>query len=81
MHDQPTQEPGERMDLADQDLLATLTNDDSHRPWSLVELAHECGADVTDSLGRLQRAGLIHRLGDFAWATRPAVRARELHEV
>jgi predicted transcriptional regulator len=81
MHDQPTQEPGEPMDLADQDLLATLTNDDSHRPWSVDELARQCGADARESLGRLQRAGLVHRLEDFVWATRAAVRAHELNEV
>jgi predicted transcriptional regulator len=81
MHRQPTQEPGERMDLADQDLLATLTSDDSHRPWSMDELARERGADAGESVARLARAGLVHRSGDFVWATRAAVRARELHEV
>lgn len=81
MHRQPIQEPGERMDLADQDLLTTLTSDDSHRPWSLDELARECGAGAAESVVRLARAGLIHRSDDFVWATRAAVRARELHEV
>jgi hypothetical protein len=81
MHEEPTQEPGERMDLVDQDLLATLTDDDSHRPWSLDELARECGAGAGESVARLQRAGLVHRSGDFVWATRAAIRAHELQEV
>jgi hypothetical protein len=33
---------------------------------------------VRDALGRLHRAGLVHRIGDFVWLTRAAVRAREL---
>jgi hypothetical protein len=68
------------MDRADQDLLSTLTSDESHRPWSVGELARQFGEDPTDALGRLSREGLIHRLGDFVWAARPAVRAQELHD-
>jgi hypothetical protein len=81
MHDQTTPQAAEPMDLADQDLLTTLTDEDSHRPWSLDELAREYGAGADESVGRLQRAGLVHRLGDYVWATRAAVRARELNEV
>jgi predicted transcriptional regulator len=79
MHDQPTPSPGERMDRADKDLLSTLSSDESHRPWSVDELARQLGEDPTAALARLSREGLIHRLGDFAWAARPAVRAQELH--
>jgi predicted transcriptional regulator len=81
MHDQPSQEPGERMDQLDRSLLATLTADDSHRPWSVDELARELGEDPSAPLARLQRAGLIHQLERFVWAARPAVRAQELHDV
>jgi hypothetical protein len=81
MHDQTIPEGAEPMDLADQDLLSTLTDGDSHRPWSVAELARQCGPDARESLGRLQRAGLVHRSGDFVWATRAAIRARELNEV
>jgi hypothetical protein len=80
MHDQPTSSPGERMDRSDSSLLAMLTSDETHRPWSVVEIACEIEDDPTDVLGRLHRAGLIHRLGDFAWAARPAVRSRELND-
>jgi predicted transcriptional regulator len=79
MHDQPTPSPGERMDRADHVLLATLTAEDSHRPWSVEEIARQSGEDPTDALNRLAREGLVHRLGDFACAARAAVRAEELH--
>ena len=81
MHDQPTPEAPEPMDLADQDLLTTLTDEDRQRPWSLEELAREYGAEAGESVARLTRAGLVHRSGDFVWATRAAIRARELSEV
>jgi hypothetical protein len=81
MHDQTIPEAAEPMDLADQDLLTTLTDDERQRPWSLDELVRQCGPDARESVGRLQRAGLIHRHGDYVWATRAAVRARELSEV
>jgi predicted transcriptional regulator len=68
------------MDQLDHSLLSTLTSEDSHRPWSITELASELAADPTDSLARLARAGLIHRADQFVWATRPAVRAQELHD-
>ncbi len=34
--------------------------------------------DVRDAIGDLARAGLLHRSGDFVFATRAAVRAAEL---
>lgn len=80
MHDQPTPSPGERMDRADQDLLSALTSDESHRPWSVQEITWHAGEDPTDALARLAREGLIHRLGDFVWASRPAVRAQQLQD-
>jgi hypothetical protein len=79
MHDQPTPSPGERMDLGDSNLISMLTSDESHRPWSVDEIARQIDDDPNDALARLSRDGMIHRLGDFVWATRPAVRAEELH--
>ena len=81
MHDQTTPQAAEPMDLADQDLLTTLTDEERQRPWSLDELARECGAEAGESVGRLQRAGLVHRSGDVVWASRAAIRAHELNEV
>lgn len=80
MHDQPSQSPGERMDQLDRSLLAALTSNDSHRPWSVDEIASELATDPSAPLARLSRAGLIHRSGDFVWATRAAVRGQELHD-
>jgi hypothetical protein len=79
MHDQPSPSAGEQMDQLDRSLLSTLTSDESHRPWSVAEIEREIATDPSAALNRLARAGLIHRLGDFVWATRPAVRAQELH--
>jgi hypothetical protein len=36
------------------------------------------GEDVTDSIARFHGAGLIHRHGDFMWATRAALIADEI---
>lgn len=49
-------------------------------PWSIEEIACEIGDHpaVTDSLKRLHRAGLVHRLEDFAFPTRSARRFEEI---
>lgn len=49
-------------------------------PWSLEEIARELGdkADAEDAIARLAGAGLIHRLGDFAFPSRSLRRANEL---
>jgi hypothetical protein len=79
MHDEPTPSSAEREDDLDGRVLSVLVSaDDSHRPWSVEQIAREVRQDPRDSLSRLQREGLVHRLGDFAWPTRAAVRAEEL---
>jgi hypothetical protein len=49
-------------------------------PWSLEEIASELGdkADAEDAVARLAGAGLVHRIGDFAFPTRSLRRASEL---
>jgi hypothetical protein len=49
-------------------------------PWSLEEIARELGArpDAEDAVARLTGAGLVHRLGDFAFPTRSLRRASKL---
>lgn len=49
-------------------------------PWSVPELALELESEVdaVDAVNRLQRAGLLHRCGDFVFPTRSARRAAEL---
>ncbi len=54
-----------------------LTLPDQQRPWAVRELVLEIGAqiDVEDALARLHGAGLVHRCGEFVWATRAALAA------
>jgi hypothetical protein len=49
-------------------------------PWSLEEIARELGdrPDAEDAVTRLTGAGLVHRLGDFAFPTRSLRRASKL---
>jgi hypothetical protein len=48
--------------------------------WSLSELAREVGWEVAvaDAVARVHRAGLVHPVGGFVFASRPAVRFCEL---
>jgi hypothetical protein len=78
MHDQPIPTPAEQDDEIDSSILGLLT--DCPVPWSAEEVAREIGDAVgaTDGLGRLARAGLVHRLDGFVFATRAAVRGQRL---
>ena len=71
---EPAGEPGERA------LLALLLDREEQRPWSVRELELEIGSciEVQDSLARLHAVGLVHRCGEFVWASRAALRAEEL---
>ncbi len=71
---------GKEEDGADAAVLAMLLAEDAQRPWSLDEVALELGDRLraTDALNRLQAAGLVHRLGDFVFAARPALHAARL---
>lgn len=53
---------------------------DQSCPWSVQEIVRELGDknDALDALSRLQRMGLVHRLGEFVFPTRAARRAAEL---
>jgi hypothetical protein len=76
----PTPTPIERDNQADGNILLWLTLDHAQRPWSVDEIAREYGDrnDATDALSRLYGAGLIHRMGEFVWATRAAIHANEI---
>lgn len=54
-----------------------LTMPEQQRPWALRELVLEIGdqIEVEDALARLHAVGLIHRCGEFVWATRAALAA------
>jgi predicted transcriptional regulator len=80
MHDQRSPDVGEEERHDDRRVLALLLEPDNQRPWSTDELLREIGDRVVmaDSLARLFAAGLIHRCGEFVFATRPAVRGAAL---
>ena len=68
-------------DHVDQAILSLLLFEPCMGPWAIDELVREIGdrIAVDDSLWRLFRAGLIHRLAEgFVFATRAAARAAAL---
>lgn len=76
----PTLTPPQHDQNADGNILLWLTQDDAQRPWSVDEITREYGdhADAIDALARLHGVGLIHRVGEFVWASRAALRANEI---
>ena len=74
------------MSVAEQDahtdaaILEVLLDDDAQRPWSEDEVALvlEDPIAASDGLGRLARAGLIHRLDRFVFASRAALHADQI---
>jgi hypothetical protein len=74
------------MSVAEQDaqtdttILEVLLDDDAQRPWTENEVALVLNDPIaaSDGLGRLARAGLIHRLDGFVFASRAALHAAEL---
>jgi hypothetical protein len=79
MHDQRTPDPAEVDDKDQAAVLDLLVGSDGVL-WSDAEVARAIGDPirVADALGALHRAGLVHRLDGFVFATRPAVRAARL---
>ncbi|MGN6371523.1 MAG: hypothetical protein ACTHM1_00810 [Solirubrobacteraceae bacterium] len=57
-----------------------LLIDESPWPWTVQELGCELETNrgAEDSVDRLSRAGLLHRLGPFVFPTRAARRAEEI---
>jgi hypothetical protein len=78
--EKPTLTPIERDNQVDGVIMLWLTQDDTHRPWSVDEIAREYGnhGNAVDALARLHGVGLIHRMGEFVWATRAAIHADEI---
>lgn len=54
-----------------------LTTRNAQRPWSIRELELEVSRPISvqDAIASLYGAGLIHRCGEFVWATRAALAA------
>jgi hypothetical protein len=80
MQNDPSMDSGDVLrdaGVADAGIFERLTRPDEQRPWSVGELVLELGSriDVEDALTRLHGTGLVHRCGEFAWATRAALAA------
>ena len=74
----PTEEEGQ----IDSAILGLLIKKGVQRPWSVREVELEIGdpVEVADSLARLYGVGLIHRCGEYVWATRAALAAEAISQ-
>ena len=61
-------------------ILFWLLDPEQQRPWSVDEIIREYGepTTATDALSNLNGVGLIHRSGDFVFATRAAIRFSQI---
>jgi predicted transcriptional regulator len=80
MQENPTPTVADQERHSDREILELLLDHEEQRPWSVEELAREMGEriDTLDSLARLRAAGLIHRCGEFVFASRAALVAERL---
>ncbi len=78
----PPMSEKEKQAHTDAVILEGLLDADSQRPWAVFEVENEIGDPVaaSDSLGRLARAGLVHRLDRFVFASRAALRAQQIEQ-
>ncbi len=80
MHDEISRMPDEQEEAAQKGVLELLLSPDSQRPWSVAEIERERGdhIDTVDAVASLHAAGLVHRCGEFVFATRAALRMDRL---
>jgi hypothetical protein len=80
MQDETMPDPGRGLDEAEQAILCLLLGPSPAGLWSAEEIAREIGDPhkAQIALASLHAAGLAHRLGGFAFATRAATRFRQL---
>jgi hypothetical protein len=80
MQDDSTPSVAEQERTMDQAILALLLTPEEQRPWAVHEVELEIGEHLAtvDSLARLRGVGLVHRCGDFVFASRAALIAERL---
>jgi hypothetical protein len=80
MQETSTPKPDETLAAIESAIYTMLSVRDEQRPWSLHELQLEIGHPLRteDALRSLQGKGLVHRCGEFAWATRAALATEEI---
>jgi hypothetical protein len=68
------------LDLAERAALDLVLTSQGPGLWSMAELSRALGCEVraADAVAGLFAAGLVHRHGEFVFATRAAVRADAL---
>jgi hypothetical protein len=76
MHNEISRMPEEQEETAQKGVLGLLLGSESQRPWSVTELERERGDHLgtVDAVASLHAAGLVHRCGEFVFASRAAVR-------
>lgn len=93
MQDQPICEGSQGNDWAEHRVVLDLLVNSHPAPWSMSELTRAIclsdeartgeepsGVDVEDALNDLYGAGLVHRFGQFAFATRAAAEGARLRD-
>ena len=80
MPDHDTCNPAEETKQTEATILGLLLGQANQRPWAIEELIREIGRpdDTADAVASLHGSGLIHRCGDFVFATRAALRLDQI---
>jgi len=80
MPDENTTPDSQPESHAENCILFWLLDSEQQRPWSVDEIIREYGdrTAATDALANLNGVGLIHRTGDFVFATRAAIRFNQI---
>lgn len=80
MQDEISCMPADEDERAQKGVLGLLLASDSQRPWSVAEVERELGQHIAtvDAVASLHAAGLIHRCGEFVFASRAALRMDSL---